>query len=95
MPRSFPKAATPVTFFGYVGYNGCAELRRVERRAIGDTLVWRFVGQGRGGNCIQMPVRLRYTDSVPSQPARTLHIRVDQRDAPVRRTVALPVGAAP
>ena len=85
----------PRTFFGYVGANGCVDLQRVERNVVADTISWRFVSRSRRGDCIQMPIPLRYIDSVPSQPARTVHIRVEQRGAPLRRTVSLPITALP
>ena len=84
-------SSVPLTFFGYVGANGCVELKSVERKVVADTITWRFVARSRGGNCIQMPIPLRHVDSIPGQPARTVHIKVDQRGAPLRRTVSLPV----
>jgi hypothetical protein len=88
-------AHTTLTFFGYVGANGCVDLQRVERKAVGDTITWRFVSRSRGGTCTQMPVVLRHRDSLPSQPARTVHIAVVHRGAPFRRTVSLPVAVLP
>jgi hypothetical protein len=84
-------SANPLTFFGYIGANGCVDLQRVEKKVVADTIVWRFVSRSRGGTCIQMPIPLRHVDSIPSQPARTVHIKVDQRGAPLRRTVSLPI----
>ena len=57
-----------------------------------DTISWRFVSRSRGGSCTQMPITLRYVDSIPSQPARSVHIKVEQRGTPLRRTVTLPLG---
>lgn len=85
-------ASTTLTFFGYVGANGCVDLKRVDRRAVADTISWRFVSRSRGGSCTQMPITLRYVDSIPSQPARSVHIKVEQRGTPLRRTVTLPLG---
>ncbi|GAB1341837.1 hypothetical protein [Gemmatimonas sp.] len=87
-------SSAALTFFGYVGANGCVDLKRVDKRVVADTLTWRFVSRSRGGSCTQMPVTLRYVDSIPSQPARTVHIKVEQRAAPLTRAVTLPLGTA-
>ena len=92
-----PNGAVRTTYYGYVGANACAELRRVEQRALpGDTLQLRFIGRQEGGNCLQMPTPLKYIDSLPNLPARTVHLRVLQRGgSPLRYDVVLPLSVTP
>ena len=94
-PPQTPNAAVRTTYHGYIGANGCANLRRVERQAMpGDTLQLRFIGRGEGGSCTQMPLPLMYVDSIPNLPARTVHLRVLQRSGvPLRYDVVLPLTA--
>ncbi len=92
-----PDGAVRTTYHGFVGANGCATLRRVERQALpADTLQLRFIGRTDGGNCTQMPIVLRHVDSIPNLPARTVHLRVLQRSGdPLRYNVTLPLAATP
>ena len=96
-PPPTPNAAVRTTYYGYIGANACAELRRVERQALpGDTLQLRFIGRQEGGNCLQMPTPLTYVDSLPNLPARTVHLRVLQRNGtPLRYDVILPRTVTP
>lgn len=96
-PPTTPAGVVRITYSGFIGANGCAELRRVERRALpGDTLQLRFIGRQEGGDCLQMPVALRYVDSLPNLPARTVHLQVLQRSgSPLRSDIVLPLTSAP
>ncbi len=74
---------------GIAGSDGCGRLERVERDARGDTLIRRFVGEQRHGNCIQMPTQLEYTEAVTVPPGRTVRYVVRQPDgAPLIRDLA-------
>lgn len=92
-------AGAPVhtTFHGMLGGNACAELVRVERaERPADTLRMRFIGRQPNGSCLQMPAILRYLDSVPNAPARTVHLQVEQpRGAPLHHELVLPLPVAP
>ena len=92
-----PSTSVRLTYHGFVGSNLCAELRRVERKALpGDTIQLRFIGRQEGGNCFQMPAPLRFVDSLPNQPARTIHLRVLQRGGlPLLYDVNFPLAARP
>jgi len=96
-PLATSTGAVRTTYYGYVGANACAELQRVERQAFpGDTLQLRFIGRNAGGNCIQTPTALRYVDSLPNLPARTVHVRVLQRSGiPLHTDVTLPRATLP
>jgi hypothetical protein len=97
IPPRTAGAAVHTTFHGLLGGNACAELVRVERtERPPDTLRMRFIGRQPNGNCLQMPAILRYLDSVPNAPARTVHLTVEQpRGAPLHYELVLPLLAAP
>lgn len=96
-PPAMQGGAVGLTYHGYVGSSGCASLVRVERRTLpADTLQVRFIARFENGNCTQAPIELRYMDSLPSTPARTVHLLVPQRTgAPFRRTLVLPLVVVP
>jgi hypothetical protein len=71
-----------VQAFGFAGSDACGGLARVERGERADTLVRRFVGERRNGNCLQMPAPLEFTEDVAIPPGRTLRYLVQQPDGP-------------
>lgn len=83
------------TYFGDLK-GSCADLARVEREALpADTLQIRFIGRRKSGNCIQAPSLLRYLDSLPNSPARTVHLKVRQPDgAPLLRDILIPLAGS-
>lgn len=82
-----------LTFSGVLG-GGCAELGRVERRTVSDTLTWRFIARTEGADCVQAITTLEYLDSVPNLPARTVVIRAERSNGePLLRTLQLPIAA--
>ena len=84
--------AVRTIYFGDL-HGSCARLDKVERQQLSaDTLQIRFIALRGGGNCIQAPSLLRYVDSLPNSPARTVHLTVQQPSgAPLRYEIVLPL----
>ena len=87
-----PSGAIKTTYFGDLK-GSCADLSKVERETLpADTLQLRFIGRRKSDNCIQAPSLLRYVDSLPNSPARTVHLVVRQPDGPpLRRDIVIPM----
>lgn len=85
-----------LTFYGVLSTNACVDLARVERPpSPGDTVTWRFIARGRrGSTCIAGIAPVKYDDSLPSLPARTVVIRAERSNGePLLRTLQLPLAA--
>ncbi len=94
-PPALSTGAVRTTYFGHPG-SACAKLDKVERQMLAaDTLQIRFIGRSGSGNCIQIPYSLRYEDSLPNAPARTVHLVVQQPSgAALRYEIVLPLTQA-
>ncbi len=95
-PPAQANGAVKATYFGVIGGNSCATLVRIEReQLLADTLRVRFIGRQDNGNCLQSPYLLKYVDSIPNTPPRTVHLLVQQPgDSPLRYDVTLPLPPA-
>ena len=91
-----------LTFYGVLSTNACVDLARVERPpSSGDTLTWRFIARGRGASqdgsiCLTGITPLKYEDSLPNLPARTVVIRAERLNGePLLRALQLPLASSP